>query len=162
MFVLLTAAQLASPAAVGANSSPEVPEAAVLLSEIEASGPKAVLGRLWANESQFNAVCDRIEAGDPTWLEVARRLRPASDAAASLSLNYSVARALPAAPGRVLGLVGHGFTIQDICTSPFIEPEPGVAESYEARALRALSTLRGTQLSGLAEQCAARIRLPVR
>jgi hypothetical protein len=131
-----------------------------LLAEIDASGPKVVLARLWANEPQFEAVCARIETGDVQWLEVARRLRSVSDAAASLSLNFSVARALPTAPVRVLQLVGHGFLISDICTSPFIEPEPGVAERYEARALKALATLQDTQLSTRAEECAARVRLP--
>ena len=79
-----------------------------------------------------------------------------------MSLNYSVARALPASPARVLGLVGRGFSIDDICTSPFIEPESGVAERYEQRALKALANLSDSALRAVAEQCAVRIRLPKR
>jgi hypothetical protein len=162
---LLGAALLTSPVLSQANQtnpSPQLPKPEVLLSEIEASGPKPVLSRLWADEPQFEALCGRIETGEPSWLEVARRLKPASDAAVSLSLNYSVARALPVAPARVLGLVDRGFSVSDVCTSPFIEPEPGVAERYEARALQALATLAGTRLGPLAEQCAERVRLPGR
>ena len=156
---LLAAGLLMSPTSGHADASTEVPDAAALLSQIDASGPKVVFHRLWANEGQFEVICNRIETGDPSWLEVARRLRPVSDAAASLSLNYSVARALPAAPALVLGLVGRGFSIHDICTSPFIEPDPGVAERYEARALNALESLSGSRISALAAQCAEGVRL---
>jgi len=159
---LLYVVALASAAVAQTGASSQPPDARALLEEIEESGPKAVLGRLWADAPQFEAVCTHIETGEAMWLEVARRLKPVSDAAASLSLNYSVARALPAAPARVLGLVGHGFTVHGICTSPFIESEPDVAERYEARALQALATLKSTQLGPLADQCAQRVRLPVR
>jgi hypothetical protein len=136
-----------------------VPEARALLSEIDGSGPKAVLARLWDDQPLFDEVCARIATGDSQWLEVARRLRSASDAAASLSLDYSVARALPVAPARVLELVDRGFLLADVCTSPYIEPEPGIAEAYEARALQALAGLGGTELGALAERCAAEVRL---
>jgi len=138
-----------------------VSSADALLSEIEATGPKAVLDRLWTN-AQFDAVCSEIETADPLWFEVARRLKGVSDAAASLSLNYCVARALPVAPARVLELVGHGFGLDDICTSPFIEPEPNVAERYEERAVTALARLRNSELAPLAERCVQAIRLPPR
>jgi hypothetical protein len=160
---LLGAALLTLTSVAQADKPHQVPEPGepgALLSEIDASGPKAVLARLWADEPHFEAICGQIATGNAQWLEVARRLRSVSDAAITLSLNYSVARALPVAPVRVLGLVDHGFLIDDICTSPYIEPEPGVAEAYEARALKALASLRGTKLSSLAEQCAAGIRLP--
>jgi hypothetical protein len=156
---LVSAILLTSPTAY-ADPVPQTLEASALLSEIDTSSPKAVFARLWANQRDFDEVCGRIATGDAQWLEVARRLRSVSDAAASLSLNFSVARALPAAPVRVLRLVGRPFLIDDICTSPFIEPEAGVAERYEARALQALAALRDTQLKSLAEQCADGVRLP--
>ena len=160
----LVVLSLLASAAVAETTLPaaSLPSASALLSEIDVSGARVVLRRLWANEPQFEALCTSIESADPNWLEVARRLRSASDAAASLSLNYSVARALPVGPVRVLKLVGRGFTIEDICTSPFIEPQPGVAERYEQRALKALAKLSDPALSAVAKQCSVRVRLPKR
>jgi hypothetical protein len=140
----------------------QLPSADALLSDIEANGAALVLHRLSSDDRQFDAMCEAIGTGNPDWLEVARRLKPASDAAASLSLNYCVARALPVAPTRVLGLVGRSFELDDVCTSPFIEPELDVAERYEERALAALATLRDSQIASLAEQCAERVKLPAR
>ncbi|HSL78271.1 MAG TPA: hypothetical protein VK877_01305, partial [Pseudolabrys sp.] len=104
-----------------------------------------MLRELWKNELQFEEICGAIETGRSEWLEVARLLRPVSDGAQTLSVNYSVARALPKAPSRVLRLIGQGFAVEDVCTSPFIEPEPGLAERYEEDALRALAGLSGSR-----------------
>ena len=136
-----------------------------LLAEIERTGPRPVLERLWTNGEQFDATCAAIETAEANWLEVARRLKPVSDAAASVSLNYlnySVAKALPLAPIRVLALVGRNFTVDNICTSPFIEPEPGVAKCYEDQTLQALAAIDDPAFTSLARQCAEGVRLTTR
>ena len=115
---------------------PGVSDPAELRAEILERGPRTVLRRLWSRDQEFERACAQIATGDSQWLEVARLLKPASDAAASLSLRFSVARALPAAPREVLGLVGRGFTLRDLCTSPFIEPEPGSPRSMRSKRLR--------------------------
>src|SRR5438445_585631 len=107
-----------------ADAAESTVRAEALLKEIDSAGPRAVLKRLGEQPGLFDGVCDAIASAEPAWLEVARRLKSASDAGSSLSLNYSVARALPQAPERVLALIGRGFALADICTSPFIEPEP--------------------------------------
>ena len=132
----------------------------MLKAEIKTEGAKKVLNRLWQEEKTFDLLCSKIESGAPEWLEIAQLLRPVSDAAATLSLNYSVARALPKRPERVLGLIGHGFTVKDICTSPFIEPGPGVAEGYEKSTLGALATVKATELIRARDECASLIKLP--
>src|SRR6266566_2048824 len=139
------------------STAPFHTPAAELLREIESEGPRPVLVRLWNDEARFKEVCDKIESGDASWLEVARRLKAGSDAAASLSLDYSVARALPRVPEKVLKLINHGFTVDDVCTSPFIEPEPGVAESYQRRASAALRALRSHDLEAVRDECLKRI-----
>ena len=143
-----------------AQDESTTPSAEGLLRDIAARGARLVLLELWENELRFDTVTNRIESGRAECLEVAQALKPASDAAASLSLNYSVARALPMAPSRVLRLVGRGFELANICTTPFIEPESGVAERYELQALKALSDLRGSSLASLARECADLVRLP--
>jgi hypothetical protein len=128
-----------------------------LLHDIERLGASTVLSELVKNDQKFDDVLDHIESGRSEWLEVARRLKPASDAGSSLALNYSVARALLKQPERVLDLVGRGFEIDRICTSPFIEPEKGVAERYERQALKILARLQQSGVTHAAE-CAVLIR----
>jgi len=151
--VLLVA--LASAVALAAGPSGTTAEA--LLARIENDGARVVLDDLWEHEADFERVLAGVESGDATWLMVASALRKYSDAGGSLSLDYAVARALPGSPERVLGLVGHGFALQRICTSPFIEPAPGVAEAYKQRTLMALSGINSSTLAPLARECSARI-----
>ena len=155
MVLLVT---LASGVAFAA--SPSGTAAETLLVRIGNEGGREVLRDLWEHEPDFERVLAGVESGDATWLSVASALRQFSDAGGSLSLDYAVARALPRAPERVLGLVGHGFAMQRICTSPFIEPAPGVAEAYEQKTLIALSKVKSPALAPIAAQCAERVRLP--
>jgi hypothetical protein len=155
MVLLLTLAT-----AVAFAAGPSGTPAEALLVRIGNEGGQAVLSDLWEHEPDFERVLAGVESGDATWLRVASALRPFSDAGGSLSLDYAVARALPRVPERVLGLVGRGFALQRICTSPFIEPAPGVAEAYEQKTLRALSKVKSPALASIAAQCAERVRLP--
>lgn len=156
MTVLLLVLAIASAAAVAADR----PSAQAVLNRVANEGGRKVLWDLCQHEREFGQVTAGIESGDPAWLEVAAALKPFSDAGASLSINYAVARALPKAPERVLALTTQGFKLEDICTSPFIEPDPGVAEAYERRTLAALSRLKGTSVASVAAECAAQVRLP--
>lgn len=156
MTVLLLVLAIASAAAVAADR----PSAQAVLNRVANEGGRKVLWDLWQHEREFGQVTAGIESGDPAWLEVAAALKPFSDAGASLSINYAVARALPKTPERVLPLTTQGFKVEDICISPFIEPDPGVAEAYERRTLAALSRLKGTSVASVAAECAAQVRLP--
>ena len=158
--IALIVAGVVAVATLPGTAGEPIPSAASILDDIKAVGARTVFGRLSSHEAQFDAVCDAIEGAEPKWLEVAAHLRPVSDGAAALSLNFSVARALPRAPTRVLALVGHGFALEDICTSPYIEPDPGVAEDYQTRALAALATVSDSRLKALVQQCATRVRIP--
>ncbi|MFI3487927.1 hypothetical protein, partial [Klebsiella pneumoniae] len=142
MTALLLVLALASPAAVAADR----PSAQAVLNRIANEGGRKVLWDLWQHEREFGQVTSGIESGDPAWLEVAAALKPFSDAGAS--------------PERVLALIARGFKVEDICTSPFIEPDPGVAEAYERRTLAALSRMKGAALGSVAAECAAQVRLP--
>ena len=48
-----------------------------ILRQIDSDGANRVLWRLWDRPTEFDQLCDKIESGDPSWLEVARRLKPA-------------------------------------------------------------------------------------
>jgi len=155
---LLIAFFLAAPMAGAADDGAGV-SAQTLLKRIAKEGGRQVLWQLWKNDADFERVASGIESGDPSWLKVAVALRAFSDAGASESLNYAVALALPRATNRVLALVGHGFSVADICTSPFIEPDPGVAQAYERQALAALSKVEDPALKTIAAECALRVRI---
>ena len=136
------------------------PSAKDILSRIATDGGHKVLWDLWQHEDEFNHMLSGIESADSSWLQVASALRPFADAGASLSIDYAVARALPKAPDRVLALTRHGFDIESICTSPFIEPAPGVAKAYEQQTLAALANVKDPALASIAVECAKRVRLP--
>jgi hypothetical protein len=152
---ILIALVLATPVAFAADSA-----AKSVSSRIAKEGGHKVLWDLWQHEQAFGRVLSGIESGDAAWLKVATQLRPFADGAAALSLDYAVAQALTRSPEPVLALVGHGFDIEYICTSPFIEPEPGVAETYEQQALAALSKVKAPALVSLASECSKRLHLP--
>lgn len=130
-----------------------------LRARIEAEGARTVLSTLWADEQNFEALLDPVQAGKTEWFAVWVTLRKVSDGAAALSIDFSFPRALPLAPERVLRLIGKGLEFNFTCTSPFIEPEPGVAEAYERKTLAALARVRDPELKLLASRCAERVKL---
>jgi hypothetical protein len=152
------------------KANAEDPDAVRIVKEIKLKGAKAVIERLVSNEewTEFETVCDKVETGEKEWLEVARLLAPGSDAASAESLIISVARALPKSPRQVLSLVAEtendpkgGFTVDRICISLFIEPEPGVSERYlleTEKTLMSTDTNDSERLNRLRLQCLDNIR----
>ena len=69
----------------------------------------------------------------------------------------AAARALPEAPERVLALVGHGYERENLCTSPFIEAAPGVAEAYAAKTVAALQSVSDPALKAAVDDCIKRV-----
>lgn len=147
---------LSLAALAGLAHGADGPSAQAVLASIAGTGPKEAVRQL-TRRNQFEAVLTRIETGDPAWLKVAQRLRGGVDAGDSEALLIAVARALPRAPERVLS---SGFSLDSICTSPFIEPAPGVAERYERQALAALRNVREPSLKAAAAKCARKVKLP--
>lgn len=154
LIALLFTCQIAS----AENASIYSPEKILL--RIKDEGGRNVLWSLWENQEQFGAMLDLAAAADPRWIEVLRQLRPYSDAGASEMIDMSVASALPLNPEAILKLIGNGFELDRLCTSPFIEPEPGIAEKYEKKALDALAHIKDPKLKNLAQKCAESIKLP--
>lgn len=159
----VSTAPAATPAASvpALQSAPVEPELARQINaEIDGNGAKAVIAALGQDQARFDKVGDAIATADPVWLTIALRLRAGSDAAAGEALSQSLALALPNAPERVLALAGHGYTVGNLCTSPFIEPAPGVAEAYEAKALAALQSVTDPALQATVAQCIKGVTLP--
>lgn len=143
------------------QTAPVAPELAQQINgEIDGKGAKAVIAALDQDQARFGKVGDAIATADPVWLTIALRLRAGSDAGTGETLSQSLALALPNAPERVLALAGHGYSVGNLCTSPFIEPAPGVAEAYEAKALAALQSVTDPALQTTVAECIRSVTLP--
>jgi hypothetical protein len=149
------------PLPVAPQTAPVEPELAKEINDaIDATGAKAVVAALDRDEARFRKVSDAVATADPVWLTIALRLHEGSDAGTGEALSHALAQALPNAPERVLALVGHGYTVGNLCTSPFIEPAPGVAEAYEAKAVAALQSVTDPALQTTVAECTKGITLP--
>lgn len=159
----VSAAPAAPPASPipALQTAPVEPELARQINgEIDGKGAKAVIAALDRDAARFGKVGDAIATADPVWLTIALRLREGSDAGTGETLSYALAQALPNAPERVLALVGHGYSVGNLCTSPFIEPAPGVAEAYEAKAVAALQSVTDPALKTTVDECIKGVTLP--
>ena len=128
--------------------------AEVVLSEIKLGGAADVAKRIDANESFGRSVMNGIETGDSAWLEVADKIAPASGAAEA-SLAIALASALPHSPERVLSLLGPKYPVEDICSIPFLKPEPAMITSYHDEAVTALGRVRSVPLTKVRDACVA-------
>ncbi len=156
-------AAASAPSVPSAQSAPVEPELARQINgEIDSKGAKAALLALGQDDARFGKVSDAIATADPVWLTIALRLRPASDADTAETLSRALAQALPNAPERVLAMVGHGYAVDNLCTSPFLEPAPGVAEAYEAKALAALQSVTDPTLKATVDECIKSVTLPLK
>jgi hypothetical protein len=169
VLALLAACQLQPADTAGGNPvdaawpSGARPVAVTLAAQIKdqlatPAGPAQRVRRLDSDAGYAHPILRAIETADPAWLEIARRLRVEADAGVAQSLNQALARALPKAPERVLAMVGNGVVLEQICTSPFIEPAPGVAQAYAEQTLAALATVSQPELRPLAQACMQRVR----
>lgn len=129
---------------MGGYAHADAPTPAKIIAQIKKEGSQKVILELTHDDSQWDAVTENIQRGDGEWLEVARLLKPGSDAGSAEDLNFSVARALPKNPVEVLSLVdGVYFEIERVCTVPFIEAERDVEERYLKEVEVALLNMRG-------------------
>ena len=150
-----------APYTPSAQSAPVEPKLVRQINgEIDSKGAKATLVALDQDDARFGKVSDAIAMADPVWLTIALRLRAGSDAGTGETLSRALAQALPNAPERVLALVGRGYDVDNLCTSPFIEPAPGVAEAYEAKAIAALQSVTDPALKTTVDECIKGVTLP--
>ncbi|MBF5043422.1 hypothetical protein FGE12_13575 [Aggregicoccus sp. 17bor-14] len=142
-----------SPSSAGASG---LPSADALLREVDRDGAQQVVTRLWNAPGQWESLCARVQSGAAAWIEVARRLRPGTDAGPSEDLAISLALALPEAPENVLHLVvGDLLPLETVCTPPHLEPASGVAERWTERALKALGQVEAPALRERRDACRA-------
>jgi hypothetical protein len=143
---------------IGCRQSNPAPdsEAERVLADIRRNGADSIAARMSRDDAFGEHVLDAMGSGDSTWLEVAVALRPTGYADIAESLPISVAEALPKAPERVLSLIRRKeFSIDEVCTIPFIEPQASVVAAYYAKTSAALGGVKRADLAAERDQCAA-------
>jgi len=160
---------LGCAAAFGLEPYQKLPTAGELNAAIGREGAREVLWKgLWPadNGKVLGALIEKIRSGETGWLQLAARLRPVSDAAASEKLDSAVSDALPRAPGRVLRIAELGaapgsFSIASICSGPSLRTEDSAPESarrwYE-NSERALMGFRSPALESKRTACLAEVK----
>lgn len=125
---------------------------------IKTKGAKKTVDRLTRNLESWDKTLHEISKGDPAWLEVARLLRPGTDAFMTTTLELAVANALPRNPRGVLRLIGPSFTTMDVCTVPTLEASTKETLEYVNQAEIALESEIGPELDVVRKDCLAKVR----
>lgn len=135
---------------------PPTTESGRVLAAIRHDGPDSVALRMDREDAFGERVLAGIASGDSTWLQVAVALRPTGVADIAEALPISVAEALPKAPERVLAMIAERrFSIDEVCSIPFIEPSDSLVASYYAAASTALTRADRAALAATRDRCRA-------
>ena len=129
---------------------------------IESTGAKAVVDRLSASREWWS-LSKRVAAGEPSYIALAPALADGTDAGTSESLKISLAAALPKTPAAVLKVIDTTdrspvLSLNEVCSSPFVEDEPIHRRTYKRITLKALAHVGDPKLQAVARACAAELR----
>ena len=123
------------------SASPQV-TAPELTQQITTQGAKTVIANLYKdNEYQWQYVLTNIGSGETSWLTVASRLAPGSDADSAESLATAVATAIPHNPAGVLTILKDGglpLSIENVCSLPFYSIKKPEFNQYIVDSIQAL------------------------
>ena len=138
------------------QDSPATTEAGRVLADVRRIGRDSVAALMDRDDVFGERVLDGIGSGDSTWLEVAVALRGTGYADIAESLPISTAEALPNAPERVLSLIQRReFSIDEVCTIPFIKPSDSLVAAYYAKASAALRSVSRADVAAERDRCQA-------
>jgi len=141
---------------VGASATPSVLDLKKLNAEIDLQGACDTVGRLFENDSEWNALMRQVGTGDRRAIEVAFRLLPGSDGAASEMLHLSLGEALEHAESDVLTKAGD-MDLQSICSGPDVDDERynslELSRAALDRRISAVSALQQPRLLSRRNEC---------
>jgi len=104
------------------------------------SGDKEYFNQLFLS-GEYDRLLDKIEHGDEILIRSSYLFLPWIDASTSLSLKYSLSRALIKKPEGVMELVPKYFSVIDICTIPYIEESLKIELTHIDKSIIALKKL---------------------
>ncbi len=120
-----------------------------IIRKLESEG-KPYLSHLVATK-QYESLLDKIENGDEILIRGSSLLTQWVDASTSLSLRYSLSRAIARKPDAVMSLIPEFFSISDLCTIPYIEETVAVEFKHVNDSLSALE--RTTESTDVHLEC---------
>ena len=88
--------------------------------------------------NEYESLLNEIERGDDILIHGAPILSLWSDASTSLSLKFSLSRAIIQNPDSVMNLIPKYFSVSDLCTIPYIEESIEVEFKHINESLSAL------------------------
>jgi len=126
--------------------------------DIDAHGARAVVARLFAS-GDYDRIMDKIDTGDARWIALVPKLSPGADAGLAEELPIALAFALPNNPRAVLSVLAgkDGFTVEDVCSAPFIEGTVKSIPAYVKHAKAALAHVDDPALAKLKMACMAQL-----
>lgn len=132
-----------------------------LSTEIDKNGASATLRALYKNQERWGCLLDGLASGAPSWLAIAVRLRPASDAGSTSELEDAMVLAFERNPKAVFPLLRNDrdashFTIPSTC-NPGLEPRGGYTAFFD-RVEAKLTKLESSALNAKVQQCLAIVR----
>jgi hypothetical protein len=134
---------------------PPITDARQFLAYIDREGAEATLDKL--SSQQMDRVFVEIFTGAPLWLEVAKKLAPATDASNTLGIEVALARALTHNPEGVLPLLGAPkelpIGIDRVCSLPFIESTERQNREHVRRVRAALRRVTSPALAAKKAEC---------
>jgi len=108
--------------------------------------------------TSWSYIQDRVASGELSWLNVAAKLRPFTDAGNAEGLDNAVADALPKAPAQVLGMLGESFHASRVCSGgQFIEVPKATVVGFLKRAKAAVGGVGEPALAKSKEKCLSEI-----
>lgn len=137
--------------AIAESPAPSNPE--VILQAIEREGAAAVVTRLKNDPHEWKHVLEQIEQGSTRWLKVGLAMRPGTGVGTRHPLDVALYSALPNNPGQVLRWIGHGVSLDDVCSVPRAEWDRAQARGYLARAKKALKKPLPEEIEPIRVQC---------
>jgi len=127
LIVMLTVAK----AAVESRLTP-----AMVMRQISSDGPEAAKNWIYDDPKRREEFFAYVGTGASSWLRIANRLRPVSDAGMGEQLELAVGEGLEHRPLNVLRIAAPVFGIDGICGGPDVDDQR--YDSYE-RSLRAVN-----------------------
>ena len=116
------------------------------------SGDKEYFTQLFSS-GEYDKLLDNIERGDTILIRSSYLFLPWIDASTSLSLKYSLSRALIKKPEIVMELVPKYFSVTDICTIPYIEETIKVELNHVNKSIIALKKLPKNSITSSVIEC---------
>jgi len=113
----------------------------------------------WHSETaQGRAILAALERGEPRALASYSRLHNTANVEWTEDVDYSVAMALTHDPEGVLAMADTPERFDSFCTSPLIEPEPGVERAFLRDAVKALRAIgNASPMAARRDACVKRL-----